>query len=362
MSFKSWLLAGVSLALAGPALAAELTVSEQQQQALGIETASATRRADAATGSMTFRVAFSADAEWVIKSPLPGVLYRALVHQGDRVRTGEPLAVIHSPEFVTLQRDYLESHAELALAESAWRRDAKLREAGSVAERRWQETEYHYRTAVAELAGLKGRLVLAGLGEQDLERLAGEASLSSELVLRSPADAIVLSRPVPLGSQLDGSEILVRLGDPERLVLNGIVARTVAEGLHEGMRLGLQGSDNRAVIVFVSSVLDTGSQTADVRAVPDSPAGLAPGQLSDWDILAGEPLLVLPSSAVVRLEDRDVVYVAVPGGFEARPVTVRGTASGDWIVLDGLADGERVAVRGTAALKGASLGLGGGEG
>ncbi len=47
---------------------------------------------------------------------------------------------------------------------------------------------------------------------------------------------------------------------------------------------------------------------------------------------------------MVKLDGFDVVYVQVPGGFEPREVEVRNTGSGDWIVLDGLVDGERVAV------------------
>jgi cobalt-zinc-cadmium efflux system membrane fusion protein len=355
------LLAIACCLLATPAHAATVAISEQVQQALGIEVEAATRREDAGTGSVTLRVAFSPDAEWVIKSPLPGLLHRALVQQGDRVSAGEPLAVVRSPEFVSLQRDYLQARAELQMAESARTRDSRLREAGSIADRRWQETEYRYRTAEAEHAALRGQLILAGLAEQDLRQLAEEAAISPDLVLRAPADAIVLDRPAPLGSQLDGMEILVRLGEPDKLVLNGIITRAAADRLREGTRLRLNGGDTGAVVVFVSSVLDTESQTVDVRAVPDSAAGLAPGQLSEWSVLAGEPALLLPSSAVVRLDDRDVVYVAVPGGFEPRPVAVRGTASGAWVVLDGLQDGERVAVRGTAVLKGASLGLGGGD-
>ena len=344
-----------------PVHAAKVAISEQEQQALGIEVQAATRREDAGTGSVTLRVAFSPDAEWVIKTPLPGLLHRALVQQGDRVSAGDPLVVVRSPEFVSLQRDYLRARAELQMAEAARARDARLREAGSIADRRWQETEYQYRTAQADHAALRGQLVLAGLAEQDLQRLAGEAAIAPDLLLRAPADAIVLDRPATLGSQLDGTEVLVRLGEPGKLVLNGVVARAAAGRLREGARLGLKGGETRAVVVFVSSVLDTESQTVAVRAVPDSAAELAPGQLSEWSVLASEPALLLPASAVVRLDNQDVVYVAVPGGFEPRPVTVRGTTGGAWVVLDGLEDGERVAVRGTAVLKGASLGLGGGD-
>ena len=67
----------------------------------------------------------------------------------------------------------------------------------------------------------------------------------------------------------------------------------------------------------------------------------------------------------VDFEEGTDIYWArqqVAGGFEPRTVDVRSTGSGAWIVLDGLAAGERVAVTGTAVLKGMSVGMGGGDG
>jgi cobalt-zinc-cadmium efflux system membrane fusion protein len=72
-------------------------------------------------------------------------------------------------------------------------------------------------------------------------------------------------------------------------------------------------------------------------------------------------VVLVPSSAVVKLEGIDAVFVATPAGFELRDVQIRSTGSGSWIVLSGLVAGDRVAVTGTAVLKGMSLGMGGGD-
>ena len=64
---------------------------------------------------------------------------------------------------------------------------------------------------------------------------------------------------------------------------------------------------------------------------------------------------------MVKLEGRDVVFLSVSTGFEIRDVVVKGTGSGAWMVQDGLVSGDAVAVVGTAALKGMSMGMGGGD-
>jgi multidrug resistance efflux pump len=96
---------------------------------------------------------------------------------------------------VALQRDYLKARAEVNLQVSVWKRDKKLSDAGSISERRWQETRFNHDTAQAEYAGLRGQLMLAGLSEADLKRLADEMEIGPDIILRAPADAIVLARP-----------------------------------------------------------------------------------------------------------------------------------------------------------------------
>lgn len=341
--------------------AATLAVNEQEQRLLGIEVAQVERVDGAAAGVLNMRVAFSPDAYWVIRTALPGVLTQVNVREGDRVEAGQPLATLRSPDFVELQQDYLEALAEYDVAESARARDQRLREAGSISERRWQETQYSHAAARAHLAGLRGQLLAAGVTGAELEMLSSQAVISPDLKLRSPVQALVLERDANPGSRVDESETLLRLGDPEQLVLEALLSRAAAAYLEPGMRLEAVQGGAGAVIDFVSSVVDPASQTVSVRAIPENAARLRPGELSAWTVLQTGGVLVVPPAAVVRLKDLDVVYVAVTNGFEERAIEARSTAAGDWIVQGGLEEGEIVAIRGTAALKGMSLGMGGGD-
>lgn len=353
------LLASLIPGLAGAAQL--LPISEQQQQLLGIEVKAVASVEQGNAGEIALRIAFAPDGEWAIKSPMSGVLYRVYVQQGDTVKAGDPLVVVRSAEMVALQRDYLKARAEFNLQRANWERDQKLSKAGSISDRRRQETLYHYETAKAEYAGLKGQLVLAGLSETDLRQLEESMEVGPDIVLRAPADAIVLSRSAMLGDQLDGSELLVRLGEAEKLVLEGNLSKSAAANLAVGSLLESKGDGARAELTYVSSVIDPQSQTIYVRAQPLDAPGLLPGQLTRWKVLSTGALLTVPSSAIVKLDSRDVVYVLVPSGYEVREVDVKSTGSGDWIVMDGLKPGEKIAVSGTAALKAMSMGIGGGD-
>lgn len=338
-----------------------LPISEQQQRLLGIEAHEVASVEQGGAGEIALRLAFAADGEWAIKTPMAGVLYRVFVQQGDTVKAGDPLVVVRSPDMVALQRDYLKARAELNLQRANWERDQKLGEAGSISERRRQETRYQHDTAKAEYAGLKGQLVLAGFTEADLRQLEKSMEIGPDIVLRAPADAIVLSRPAMLGDQLDGSELLVSLGETGKLVLEGNLSKSAAANLAVGSLLELTGNGARAELTYVSSVIDPQSQTIYVRAQPLDSPGLLPGQLTRWQVLSAGALLTVPSSAVVKLDNKDVVYVSVASGYEVREVDVKSTGSGNWIVMQGLKPGDKVAVSGTAALKAMSMGIGGGD-
>jgi cobalt-zinc-cadmium efflux system membrane fusion protein len=338
----------------------QLSLSKEQQDLLNIQVQKLVAIEEGGTGELTLRVTFAPDGEWVIKTPMAGTLQRVFVQEGDQVSAGDPLVVVRSAAMVDLQRDFLRAQADARLQESYWNRDKKLKEAGSISERRWQETQFNYDAARAEYAGLRGRLVLAGLSDGDLEELSAKMEISPDINLRAPVDAVVLDRPAQLGDQLDGSELLVSLGDPRKLVLEGTLSTTVAAQLKEGASIAMRGGEVRAEVIFVSGMIDLQSQTVHVRAKPREAAGLLPGQLTRWEILSSGEVLSVPSSAVVKIDGKDAVFVATAAGFEIRDVQVRSTGSGAWIALGGLAEGEQVAVTGTATLKGMSLGMGGG--
>ena len=114
--------------------AATLAVSEEEHELLGIVVEPVTSLSGAGTGTLSMWVAFSPDGEWAIKTPLPGILNRVFVQEGDRVQAGDPLLIVRSPLFVDLQRDFLKARAEVQLAKSAWTRDRKLNDAGSISD------------------------------------------------------------------------------------------------------------------------------------------------------------------------------------------------------------------------------------
>ena len=87
---------------------------------------------------------------------------------------------------------------------------------------------------------------------------------------------------------------------------------------------------------------------------------LSLGALVDVVIEPRSGGLLIPSSSVVFSEGETLVYIQQEAGIEPRPLKLVPIGR-DYSASAGVMRGERIAVSGTALLKGMQLGLGGGS-
>jgi hypothetical protein len=105
---------------------------------------------------------------------------------------------------------------------------------------------------------------------------------------------------------------------------------------------------------------DAQTQTLELLAEFDASAAneLPLGTLVDVVIEPPRGGLLIPSTAVVFSAGKTLVYVQGAAGIEPRALSLTPIGR-DYSATTGIARGERIAVRGTALLKGMQLGLGG---
>jgi len=177
------------------------------------------------TGSSnTLTVAGTVEIREVRLSPLAsGRLQRLLKDEGDSVRAGDTVAVLDQPGLSALIEQ------RRALAEAASTRTAEIRAAAADSQRAAndlararvlaaqgiaspQELERLQSAAAAAVARLQS--VRASMRESEAARaaLAATESIRDELVLRSPADGIVLTRFAERGEVIAAGVPVVSIG------------------------------------------------------------------------------------------------------------------------------------------------------
>lgn len=293
------------------------------------------------------------DAEWVVTAPSGGVVVRVPTLEGDAVSTGAVLVELRNADAPQLAAELIQAESSARLARSERDRDRELHRDGIIAARRVQASEQAATQAESRLMAARMRLKLMGIDPREASQ--------GRVRVRAGSAATVLQRLVTPGQRVNESDPLLRLADPERLMIELQVPVTDA-AFHPGDRLALPDGRDAVVKQAGWGTTDT-AQTVRVRAaLPNGRATLRPGQwLKVRRELRAGPAWKLPAAAVVRNDRETVVFVRSAAGFTAAPVEVLATDQGQVTVGGALSPEARVASTGTVAIKGAWLGHGGGE-
>jgi len=351
--------------VAGPVFSDELNIPAAQLDNLGVEFDIPQVTDLANDFQAPARVKIPPTDDYAVVPILPGIIRKLAVSVGDTVSKGEPIAWVGSPDFLTLQGEYIEAVHLLGLAKLRFSNDETLNEEGIVSARRLSESEHDMEDQHVAEQRLRHSLILAGLRKADISALLDSLLLQPDMILRAPVNGVVLEEYSTAGQQIDPPQVVYRIADLSTLWLLIDVPFAKSLDLVPGgtVLVKQRGRSISATISNIGRNVDMNNQTVVVRAVIENDSGLAPGQFvtAIFTKNRSEKYLLLSVSSVVRKDNRNYVFVRNADGVEVREVDVLRQAQGQIIIGSGIDAGESVAVRGTAALKARWLGMGGGD-
>ena len=302
-------------------------------QALGVRTERVRRAPLTSVVRASGTVEVDETRQYVIAPRFEGWVERLYANQtGMLVRAGEPLLAVYSPQLAAAQNEY-------RLADATARKLAQSDPVSAASMARLRDAA-------------RSRLRNWGIGEAQMARL-GRPGGTDNLVLTSPANAVVIDKPVVQGARFEAGEIILRLADLSTVWLVAKVPVAQAAGIDVGQparfnSVALPGQEFRGEVTFLQPVVDMGTRTVDIRiALPNRGGHLRPGLYGSvlLEQPDSQPTLTVPRSAVLDTGTRQLVLVQIaPGRFAPREVTL-GRQAGDRIeVAKGLAEGEAVVV------------------
>lgn len=320
-------------------------VTAAQKQFLTIEAIRASEAPEVL--SLPGRVTFRPQAQAAVGATTAGRVAALLVRDGELVKAGTPLLTIDSADAAAARAALDQATTKLATAESVYRRNAEMVARGVGLEFERQEAEARLKEARAEHERARATVNLIGAGQ------------GSRITVRAPADGVVMAIRAAVGAAVaPGGEPLVELGDPNRLqvvaqVLEGDLRR-IAVGQDAEVELPALAGRVPARVESFNPRVDPESRRAQVYLALAKPVdGLRAGMLAQVALRVGaEAGISVPVSAVlIKDGKRRIVYVERPDGvLEARDVQTGHSRDGQVLILQGLAPGERVVVRGALLL------------
>jgi cobalt-zinc-cadmium efflux system membrane fusion protein len=320
-------------------------LADTQKQYLSIEAVSASRGVDLL--ALPGRVTFRPQAQSAVGATTAGRVVAVLVQAGQVVKAGAELLTIESADAGAARATLDQAATRLASAESVFRRQVEMIEKGVGLEFERQEAEARLKEARAEYERARNAADLIGSGQ------------GIRVTVRAPANGVVIAIRTAVGATVaPGGEALLELGDPTRLQVVAQVPesdlRRIAVGGEAEVELPGLAARVAARVENFNPRVDPESRRAQVYlALARRTDGIRAGMLAQVTLRTsvGAGIWVPVSAVLIKDGKRRVVYVErSDGSFEAREVQIGQNRDGEVAILQGLAAGERVVVRGALLL------------
>jgi cobalt-zinc-cadmium efflux system membrane fusion protein len=289
-----------------------------------------------------------------IGASVTGRVTQVLAEVGDRVRTGQTLARISSPELTNMQLNYLRAYSTAAQAQRALERAQLLIQADVIGTAELQRRESELVVARAEMRAASDQLVQAGLPVDAIERLREQGNLHPSAAISATLTGVVIERKISTGQVAQPGDPLFTVANLDNVWVVGALPEQIARSALAGQNVDIQvpALGDRMLsgkIVYVGDTVSVDTRSVMIRTqVDNARRDLKPQMLATMRI-RGEPqtALAIPAKAVVRENDRDHVFVRKSDRvFQLTPVEL-GPANGDHRpVLKGLSLGAQVVTQG----------------
>lgn len=305
-------------------------------------------------------VVYNADAVTHVTPPVAGIVQKANVSVGDRVSTGDVMAVLNSRELAAARSDYLAAKARLTLAEENMTRDRRLFEEKVGSERALIASRQALEEANIVLRQAENTLHALGYSHENIARISEIDEAAFNLYeLRAPISGIVTSRHLTLGEVIDpGKEAPFVVADLSTVWVNITVYQRDLAHVQAGQEVEIEFGhgipDARGRIEFVSPAVDQATRTAFARVVLENPKRVwRPGIFVTGIIGTGHDNaeVVVPRSAVIGLDGKQVVFIQTKAGLVPREVQTGRVADDLVEIVSGLRPGERFAYGNVLTLK-----------
>jgi len=284
-----------------------------------------------------------------VTSPVEGIVKEIFVKEGDRVKKGDTIALIYSPRIVELKADLEIAEVKLETAKRIYERDKQLYEQKLI-----KYTRYY--TSLIEYERAKG------IYEALYKKLKAYGELKDEyLVIKSPLDGFIVEQLVIKGSPVGLDNIMFKIHSHDVLWVYGYVPYEDSRDLKintDGI-VSVLGKRLPCKIDFIHHEVDEKTRRVKVRCITENKDHiLKPGAFVTLEIpIDRKRAILIPKKAVQDIEGEKIVFVRKPKGFEPREVVVGRKIDTYYEIIEGLKEGEVIAVEGTVFLKSKLVGV-----
>ncbi|MCX6851300.1 MAG: efflux RND transporter periplasmic adaptor subunit [Verrucomicrobia bacterium] len=366
----SWLLA-LLLAACKPAPVVEIdpfpvkveknhlifTAGDPQLKSIGVKQA---KENDTVILHLTGKLVWNEDVTTNVFSPLAGRVASIKGARGQKVKVGDELARITSPDFGQAQADAVKSEADLALAKRVLERTRDLLKQGVLPQKELDTAQNAFDDAQSERDRAVERLAVWGGRGGDV---------NGAFALKAPMDGVIVDRNVQPGQEVRSDQMLAGMAvvaaplfiisDPESLWVHLDVSEQDLSNLQVGQKLEIRSRayGDRVfpgALTVIGQSLNPDTRTVVAKGTVSNPEKLLKAQMYvDVNVITHVPKMPqVPIKAVFLREGKACVFVrASETTFELRQITTAAEDAGHVFVSKGLNANEAVVSEGALVLE-----------
>jgi Cu(I)/Ag(I) efflux system membrane fusion protein len=270
-------------------------------------------------------------------SHISGRIEQLLINTtGEHISKGQIVAYVYSPELINAQKELFE-------AEKIKDSNPKLFEAVKEKLKNWKLTD------------------------QQIEAILSSGKPSENFPILADVNGVVISKKVNLGDHIKSGESLFEIADLSKVWILFDVYESDLEWVKTGDEIeytvqSLPSAKFKGKVTFVDPVINPKTRVAKARIVVANKANFKPemfveGTLSS-PISKANKSIIVPKTAVMWTGEKSVVYVISSESnginFMMRKVTLGTSLGDDYVITDGLIEGEEIATNGTFSIDAAA--------
>jgi len=340
-----------------------ITLSHAQRESYGIKIAPLEFATEVLGARYPAKVVVPNSQLQVIGALQGGLVEALLVAEGDNVKQGQILARIQSPGLLELQRDLLQTLTQLNLAKSTLDRDKLLLDEGIIPKRRYLESRSAWQELVTQKQQQEATLQFSGMSRAAITELEKKRKLSSALTVTAPFDGVLLEQMAIPGQKLAAADPLFQIGKLSPLWLEIHVPVDIVSGIIIGDTIAVAEMNIEGEIITIGRKVHAADQGTLIRAIiRDNIEQLRSGQFVQAQLVLNsneQKRYLVSRKAIVRINQKTMIFIETEQGFEAINVDVVGNREGQQIITSAQTITAPVVTTGAVTLKAILTGAGG---
>lgn len=332
----------------------ELTDAQVASSGVTLQTAGAARIKSSL--HMPGEIRFNADRTAHVVPRVQGIVESVPANLGQQVKKGTVLAVLSSTTIAEQRSELLAAQKRVEFARTTYVREKQLWEEKISAQQDFQKAQQELREAEIALQNAQQKLKAIGA--------TPSSGGLNRFEVRAPFDAMIVEKHITMGESIKEDTNAFTLSDLGTVWAEIVVPAKDLDKVRVGSDTVVRSTSSDAKVAgkvaYVGSLIGEQTRSAKARVVlPNPKMAWRPGLYVSVELVADEadvPVAVV-ADAVQSVNDKPVIFMRVPGGFVAQPVTTGRTDGKQVEIVKGLKPGAQYAAAGSFVIK-AELGKG----